>query len=92
MSKKIKYSDEPKDGLELPEAGYEILRPEAAEKAGVPMPKRGGARSGAGRKPVGHVRMQILILPQTRKRIEAVARREGVTLSKAVDRLISSAG
>lgn len=25
MKKKIKYTDEPKDGLELPESGYEVL-------------------------------------------------------------------
>ncbi len=47
----------------------------------------GGARSGAGRKPAGHVRMQLVVSPQTRRRIEALAKREHLTLSGAVERL-----
>ena len=50
-------------------------------------PQRGGVRVGAGRKPAGHVRMQIVVTPQTRRRIEALAKRERLTLSGAVERL-----
>jgi hypothetical protein len=32
MKKKIKYTDEPKDGLELPEAGYDVLSGSSASK------------------------------------------------------------
>lgn len=50
----------------------------------------GGVRVGAGRKPVGHVRMQIVVTPQTRRRIEALAKREHLTLSGAVERLVAA--
>lgn len=47
----------------------------------------GGARTGAGRKATGHVRLQLLVSPRTRQRIEALAKREHCTLSGAVERL-----
>ena len=47
-------------------------------------PKPGGARPGAGRKPKGHVRMQILVKPQTRERIRRMAKKRGTTISEVV--------
>ncbi len=46
---------------------------------------RGGARPGAGRKPSAHVSMRINIRPETRKRIEALAKKQGMTMSAVVD-------
>lgn len=54
-------------------------------------PVRGGARAGAGRKSKGHVRMQLLVSPATRRKIEAVAKRRKLTLSEAVDQIVDAA-
>lgn len=52
---------------------------------------RGGYRTGAGRKPSGHVSMRISIRPQTRKRIEALAKKQGMTMSAVVDSMFAKA-
>jgi hypothetical protein len=109
MKKKIAYTNEPQDGLELPENGFQVIPGAlAAEKwkslstgegdyekqtSGrlVRMvPKRGGARSGAGRKPLGNVRMQLSISLETRKKIEGIAKRKQITLSRAVEELAAA--
>jgi len=51
---------------------------------------RGGRREGAGRKASGHVRMQLLVSPKTRKKIAALARRQRVSLSEAVERAVAA--
>ena len=109
MKKKIKYTDEPKDGMELPESSFEVVSRERQIAAGLPAPKdleydraeaggrvtlkarRGGRREGAGRKPSGHVRMQLLISPAARRKIESLARRRKVTLSEAVEHMAEMA-
>ncbi len=110
MKMKIKYTDEPKDGLELPESAYEVLRNSivskkwrelsASSKEGYDklqkgekiqlVPTRGGAREGAGRRPTGHVRLQLSISPATRKKIEAIAKLKNISLSQAVEHLASA--
>ena len=110
MKMKIKYTDEPKDGLELPESAYEVLRNSivskkwrelsASSKEGYDIlqkgekiqlvPTRGGAREGAGRRPTGHVRLQLSISPATRKKIEAIAKLKNISLSQAVEHLASA--
>lgn len=105
MKKKIEYQDEPKDGIELPASGFEVVSrsrqvaaglaaPEAVEydrtSVGgrvVLTPHRGGRRAGAGRKPTGHVRMQLLVSPATRRKIESLAAQRNVTLSQAVEQM-----
>lgn len=46
---------------------------------------RGGVRKGAGRKPTGHVRMQICVSPATRNLIRKLARAQKMTLSAVVE-------
>lgn len=53
--------------------------------------ERGGARPGAGRKNKGHVRLQLLVPPTTRAKIERIAAREQISLSEAVSRAIAKA-
>lgn len=55
------------------------------------IPKRGGARPGAGRKPTEHVRMQILVKPDTRRKIERIAKKRKVTLSTVVEEAVLAA-
>jgi len=55
------------------------------------VPTRGGARAGAGRKPSGHVRLQLSVSPATRKKIEAFAKRRNLSLSQAVEQIASKA-
>lgn len=55
------------------------------------IPRQGGARPGAGRKPTDHVRMQILVKPETRRKIERLAKRRKVTLSTVVEEAVLSA-
>jgi len=66
---------------------------ERIEKGGLVqlIPKRGGARPGAGRKPTDHVRMQILVKPEIRRKIERLAKRRKVTLSTVVEEAVLSA-
>jgi len=105
MKKKIEYTDEPQDGLELPESGFEVVSRARQMAAGlaapevlaydrveagghvVLAPRRGGRREGAGRKATGHVRMQLLVSPETRRKIESLAKRRKVTLSEAVEHM-----
>ena len=109
MNMKIKYTDEPKDGLELPESAYEVLSSSIVSKKWRELfvsgegydklqkgekiqlvPTRGGAREGAGRRPTGHVRLQLSISPATRKKIEAMAKLNNITLSQAVEQLAAA--
>lgn len=106
MKMKIKYTDEPKDGLELPESAYEVLSSSIVSKKWKELsvsgegydklqkgekiqlvPMRGGSREGAGRKRTGHVRLQLSISPDTRKKIEAMAKLKNISLSQAVEQL-----
>ncbi len=108
MKAKIKYTDEPKDGTELPERGFTVLSRAQQRAAGISAPQppgteyeqiekaevvtlrplRGGKRDGSGRKPSGHVRMQLFVSPSTRKKIQSLAKRQKVTLSEAVERAV----
>ncbi len=110
MKAKVNYTDEPKDGMELPEKGVAVLSRTQQRTAGIPAPQppgteyertekagvvtlrplRGGKRDGAGRKPSGHVRMQLLISTSTRKKIQRLAKRQNVTLSEAVERAVAA--
>ncbi len=109
MKMKIKYTDEPKDGLELPESPYEVLSSSIVSKKWRELsvsgegydklqkgekiqlvPTRGGAREGAGRRRTGHVRLQLSISPATRKKIEAMAKINNITLSQAVEQLAAA--
>ena len=109
MKKKIEYTDEPRDGLELPEDGFEVISSALAAEKWKSLatgdveyekqisarlvrmvPKRGGARTGAGRKPIGNVRMQISVSLETRKKIEGIANMKQITLSKAVEELAAA--
>lgn len=47
-------------------------------------PNWGGCRRGAGRKPKGGVRLQVLVSPAVRTRIRRIARRQGKTISEVV--------
>ena len=47
-------------------------------------PRRGGKRPGAGRKPKGHVRMQILVSKTIRDKIRQKAKKRGVSMSAIV--------
>jgi len=110
MKKKIVYSEEPKDGMELPQEGFAVLGRAREREVGLPdvnpagteydrreragvvtlTPRRGGRRKGAGRKATGHVRMQLLVSPATRRKIEELAKRQKVTLSEAVEQMAAS--
>jgi hypothetical protein len=46
--------------------------------------KRGGARPGAGRKPKGNVRMQVLVSKTAKDRIRRLAKKRGVSMSAVV--------
>ena len=106
MKKKINYTDEPKDGLELPESGYAVISRSSVAKKWKELafsgpdydrlqkdekiqlvPARGGSREGAGRKRTGHVRLQLCISPDTRKKIEAIAKLKNISLSQAVEHI-----
>ena len=45
----------------------------------------GGARPGAGRKPLGKVRKQVKLTPAAVKRFQSFARRRGLDFSSAID-------
>lgn len=47
-------------------------------------PKRGGARPGAGRKPKGHLRMQVLVSKKAKEKISRLAKKRGVSMSTVV--------
>jgi hypothetical protein len=47
-------------------------------------PKRGGARPGAGRKPKGHLRMQVLVSKKAKEKISRLAKKRGVSMSAVV--------
>jgi hypothetical protein len=49
--------------------------------------RHGGRRAGAGRKPTGHVRVQLLISAAARDRLDELARRRGTTRSQVVEEL-----
>jgi hypothetical protein len=51
-------------------------------------PTHGGRRTGAGRKPTDHVRMQLSVKPATRKRLQSLAKKNGTTVSAVVDALV----
>jgi len=78
----------------LPETnppGTEYERAEGASGVVTLRAKRGGRREGAGRKPGGHVRMQLSVSPEVRRKIADLAKRQKVTLSEAVERAVAKA-
>jgi hypothetical protein len=110
MNKKINYTAEPKDGLELPDEGFEVISSAKMSKKWKSLavdgaeyearvtaqkiqlkPKRGGSRLGAGRKPTGHVRLQLSVSSATRQKIEAIAKSRNVTMSQAVEEMAAMA-
>lgn len=85
------YEKEIDDGL----AGRRTPRPALAEElqqaAKSTLRKiRGGMRPGSGRKARAHVRTTVLLAPPLRKKLDAMAKREG-SLSAAVEMLIRTA-
>ena len=86
MEKKIEDSIEPKNppvSLLTPSIKRQLM-----SAAGQALKERGGSRAGAGRKPSGHVPLLIRLKPELIAKIRAKAKREGVTISDAVTRLI----
>lgn len=76
-------------------AGHRTARPALAEElqqaAKSTLRKiRGGMRTGSGRKPRTHVRTTVLLAPPLRRKLDAMATREG-SLSAAVEKLIRAA-
>ena len=65
---------------------------ERTEKGGMVMvkPVRGGKRAGAGRKPTGNVRLQLLVPAEAREKLVNLAKRDRVTLSEAFRRTITA--
>jgi hypothetical protein len=53
-------------------------------------PLRGGKRAGAGRKATGHVRLNLLVPPETREQLKKLADRDHVTLSEAFRRSLAA--
>jgi len=53
-------------------------------------PMRGGKRPGAGRKPSGHVRLNLLVPAETREQLKNLATRDQVTLSEAFRRTLAA--
>jgi hypothetical protein len=78
-------------GLPFPSetAGLEWERSIRGNKV-VLKPKRGGARPGAGRKPKGHVRMQVLVSKTAKDRIRRLAKKRGVSMSAVVSEVFES--
>lgn len=72
-------------GIPSPEetAGEEWERIAAGKKV-ILKPKRGGARPGAGRKPKGHLRMQVLVSKKAKETIRRLAVKRGVSMSAVV--------
>lgn len=72
-------------GIPSPEetAGQEWERTIRGNKVTL-KPKRGGARPGAGRKPKGNVRMQVLVSKTAKDRIRRLAKKRGVSMSAVV--------
>ena len=64
-------------------AGLEWERIEEKNKVTL-KPRQGGKRPGAGRKPKGHVRMQVLVSKSTKEKIRRLAKKRGVSISAVV--------
>lgn len=77
--------EEAEHGLASPEdtAGLEWKRTTCGNQV-VLKPKRGGARLGAGRKPKGHLRMQVLVSKKAKEKISRLAKKRGVSMSTVV--------
>jgi hypothetical protein len=69
----VKDEEEPVDDLSLPD-DVEIL---TRGKKVMLKPKRGGALTGAGRKPKGHLRMQVLVSKRAKDKIRRLAKDRG---------------
>lgn len=52
--------------------------------------QRGGKRPGAGRKPSGHVRLNLLVPAETKEQLRKLAAREKVTMSEAFRRTLAA--
>jgi hypothetical protein len=76
---------EEETGIPSPEetAGEEWERTVRGAKV-ILKPKRGGARPGAGRKPKGHLRMQVLVSKKAKDKIRLLAKKRGVSMSAVV--------
>lgn len=48
----------------------------------------GGAREGAGRKKVGRHPLMIRLLPKAEKKLRSFAKKEGITISEATEKII----
>lgn len=82
------YEKEIDDGLAGCRTPHPALANELQRAAKSTLRKiRGGMRHGSGRKPRAHVRTTVLLSPPLRKKLEAMAKREG-GLSAAVEMLI----
>jgi hypothetical protein len=72
-------------GIPSPEetVGHEWERTTSGKKVTLKS-KRGGARPGAGRKPKGHLRMQVLVSKMAKDKISRLAKKRGVPMSTVV--------
>lgn len=87
--KKTKLPKFDEDGYQV---GIETLNGEPVPDAAHVRVKRlhGGARKGAGRKPVGNQPMLLRLSPNTAQRLRAKAKREGKTLSQVAEEKLAS--
>ena len=84
-AKILTREDEKKVGIPSPEetADMEWERTVRGNKVTL-KPKRGGARPGAGRKPKGNLRMQVLVSKTAKDKIRRLAKKRGVSMSAVV--------
>lgn len=84
-AKILTRKEEKELGIPSPEetAGQEWERIIRGKKV-ILKPKRGGARPGAGRKPKGHLRMQVLVSKKAKEKIRRLAKKRGVSMSTVV--------
>lgn len=75
-------------GLHWPELDEDLST--AGIIAGRLGPVHGGSRPGSGRKPLGHVRMQLSVKPEVRDKIQKFAETHAYTLSEAVERMVDT--
>lgn len=77
-------------GIPAPDSTGTVYERTEQKSRVVVKPLRGGKRAGAGRKANGHVRLNLLVPPETRQQLEKLAERDQVTLSEAFRRSLDT--
>ena len=77
-----------KSGFALPNP-QDFVRIERAGQITLTPKTKGGARAGAGRKPAGKLSMVVRLQPALIAKVKARARREGMTISDTVAKLLA---